>query len=123
VVAPHAASLPLPTIEYGTQRPGDLEPATSAVPAPVPGYDPAAASEPPLARPAAASASQPLPAIQQAAPPSYHIGDDGPIPADAPGPARYSSAAWVFPAGAPPGQSPPTFSPGQPAGRPLPPVD
>lgn len=124
VVAAASPSPSLPTIEYGPQQGGGFVP-TPAMP-----LTPTA--------PAAGggdSASQPSPAVQPPAPPSYHIGDDGPIPAEAPGPARYSSAAWVFPASGPPGSTPPgggaafgsrpAIAPGQPrtAGHPLPPVD
>lgn len=126
VVVAAPPSLPsLPVVEYGPGPDHDPLPATPAPHAPLPAADPPTATDTLAAPPAADGASQPLPTIQQPAPPSYHIGDDGPIPVEAPGPARYSSAAWVFPASGPPGNSQPVPSPrpGRPAGHPLPPVD
>jgi tetratricopeptide (TPR) repeat protein len=129
-VAPPPTSSPWPLIEYGPDETGDtafFPPTTHAA---VHDADVPPASATLAMPPAAASASQPLPEVQQPAPPSYHIGDEGLIPTEAPGPARYSSAAWVFPpnktpVSRPPAfpQSPSSFREGQPAGRPLPPVD
>lgn len=131
----------LPVGEYGPGPDHDLDhasvPALPATPAAVPRADlpaavnlPAGADTQPIPAvqpmpPAAEDATQPLPVIQQPAPASYHIGDEGPIPVEVPSPARYSSAAWVFPSSGSGSNSPPAFSqrPLRPAGQPLPPVD